>query len=78
MFAALRRFRGREDVSKDVVEMEAEVQQQRKEPAWSLLQLLRTRSLRLPLLLVCSAAIAQQLSGINVVGDLDLLSMRHC
>lgn len=64
---ALRKFRGREDVSKDMVEMEAEVQQQRKEPAWSLLQLLRTRSLRLPLLLVCSAAIAQQLSGINVV-----------
>ena len=65
--AALKRFRGTDDVEMDVDEMKLEQQQLQREPKWSVVQLLKTKSLRSPLLLVCALAMCQQLSGINVV-----------
>ena len=64
---ALKRFRGVSDVSHDLAEMQHEVQQQKLDPEWSFMKLLRTKSLRRPLVIVCFLAMSQQLSGINVV-----------
>ncbi|KAK2191457.1 hypothetical protein NP493_53g18000 [Ridgeia piscesae] len=64
---ALKRFRGVADVSHDLAEMQHEVQQQKLDPEWSFMKLLRTKSLRRPLVIVCFLAMSQQLSGINVI-----------
>lgn len=64
---ALQLFRGTDDVELDIEEMKAEQLQMKEEPKWSFKELLRNKNLRMPLILVCSLACAQQLSGINVV-----------
>ena len=64
---ALQIFRGTTDVHHDIIEMKNEYKQQLAEPKWSFKKLFTTKSLRLPLLIVCALACAQQLSGINVV-----------
>jgi sugar porter (SP) family MFS transporter len=64
---ALQRFRGTTDVDLDIQEMELEQQQMALEKKWSFKQLLLSKSLRMPLALVCGLACCQQLSGINVV-----------
>ena len=66
-FTALKRFRGVSDVSPDLAEMQNEVLLQKLDPEWSFMKLLRTRSLRRPLIIVCLLAMSQQLAGINVV-----------
>ena len=67
MVAALVRFRGTDDVDADLQEMKLEQQQAEREPRWTFPQLLRSRELRMPLVLVVSLASCQQLSGINAV-----------
>jgi SP family facilitated glucose transporter-like MFS transporter 1 len=64
---ALQTFRGEEDVSVFIEEMRAEQEIQRTSPKWTFGMLFRARDLRLPLILLCSLAMSQQLSGINVV-----------
>ena len=64
---ALQRFRGREDVSLDIDEMLIEQEQHQQEPEWTFMMLLKSKELRLPLILVSCLAMSQQLSGINVV-----------
>ncbi|KAI0220130.1 Solute carrier family 2, facilitated glucose transporter member 3 [Lamellibrachia satsuma] len=64
---ALKRFRGVSSVSHDLAEMQHEVQQQKLDPEWSFMKLLKTKSLRRPLIMVCFLAMSQQLSGINVI-----------
>lgn len=64
---ALKRFRGRDDVSADMEEMRKENEIQKKEKKWTFGQLFKNNHLRLPLLLVSALAMCQQLSGINVV-----------
>ena len=51
----------------DINEMKLEHKQQQAEPEWTFKQLLASKQLRLPLMLVCALACSQQLSGINVV-----------
>ena len=63
----MKKFRGTDDVKADIDEMRREYEQQKKEPKWSFGQLLRSKKLRLPLVLVICLAVAQQLSGINIV-----------
>jgi len=65
--AALKRFRGKDDVKMDLEEMDMEKKQVQEEPSWSFGALISDKKLRLPLIIVCSLACAQQLSGINVV-----------
>ena len=67
---ALQKFRGRTDVKADMEEMTREYEIQKSEEEWSFKQLFTARQLRLPLILVCSLAMCQQLSGINVVCEL--------
>lgn len=67
--SALQTFRGVDDVSPDLDEMEYDLEQQEKEPEWNFKQLLASPMLRLPLILVCSLAMLQQLSGINFVSE---------
>lgn len=67
LLVALQKFRGEDDVEADIVEMKREIAEQQNEPAWTLKELLTSRTLRLPLMLVCVLAVAQQLSGINMV-----------
>ena len=74
---ALQRFRGLEDVSEDIAEMQYDLEQQLKEPEWTFRQLLRDKVLRMPLLIVCLLAMAQQLSGINVVSEKNQACVRQ-
>ena len=61
------RFRGTRDVSSDLAEMKLEQEQREVEPPWTFVQLLRSKELRMPLILVLSLSGCQQLSGINAV-----------
>ena len=67
---AMRVFRGVDNVEDDINEILLEQEQQDLEPKWTFKELLSSKQLRLPLLLVASLASAQQLSGINVVSIL--------
>ena len=51
----------------DLAEMKIEYEQQLTEANWTLAQVFKSQSLRLPMLLLCSMACCQQLSGINAV-----------
>ncbi|XP_013420984.1 solute carrier family 2, facilitated glucose transporter member 1 isoform X3 [Lingula anatina] len=65
---ALQTFRGADhDVSADIEEMRREQKQLQKQPPWSLGKLFRSKMHRMPFMLVSALALAQQLSGINVV-----------
>ncbi|XP_074655073.1 solute carrier family 2, facilitated glucose transporter member 1-like isoform X2 [Tubulanus polymorphus] len=65
---ALKFFRGpQHDVTTDIQEMELEAHQMEQEPPWTFSHLFATKELRLQLVLVSCLALAQQLSGINVV-----------
>ena len=63
----MRTFRGVDDVQADIAEILMEQEQQDLEPKWTFKELLSSKALRLPLVLVACLASAQQLSGINVV-----------
>ncbi|CAH1775421.1 unnamed protein product [Owenia fusiformis] len=64
---SLQRFRGTDDVRADILEMKNEQKQALAEPNWSMMKLFKAKHLRMPLAVVCSLALGQQLSGINVV-----------
>lgn len=66
-FVALQKFRDMDDVSGDIEEMQIEFEEQKLQPEWSMKQLLTDKPHRLPLMLVSVLAVAQQLSGINMV-----------
>ncbi|XP_035705556.1 glucose transporter type 1 isoform X3 [Folsomia candida] len=65
--SALKRFRATTNVEEDVEEMRAEQRAHSQEERISMLQLLRSRSLRMPLLIAVVMQLSQQLSGINAV-----------
>ena len=64
---ALVRFRGTNDVVADLEEMKLEQAQAELEQRWTFKQLLSSKQLRMPLILVVALASSQQLSGINAV-----------
>ena len=64
---ALVRFRGTNDVAADLEEMKLEQVQAELEQRWTFKQLLSSKQLRMPLILVVALASSQQLSGINAV-----------
>lgn len=67
ILTALIKFRGTDDVEADLQEMKLEQEQSEREPEWTFMQLLRSKELRMALILVVSLASCQQLSGINAV-----------
>ncbi len=67
MILALKRFRATNNVEDDVEEMKAEQRAHVQEERMSMLQLVRSPSLRMPLLISVVMQLSQQLSGINAV-----------
>ena len=67
--AALRKFRATPHIEADVEEMRAEIRAQQSEATMSMLQLLRSSSLRMPLCIAIVMQLSQQLSGINAVSQ---------
>ncbi|CAG7651913.1 unnamed protein product, partial [Allacma fusca] len=64
---ALRKFRASNHVEEDIEEMRAEQRAQQAEARISMLQLIRSSSLRMPLCIAVVMQLSQQLSGINAV-----------
>ncbi|TRY63220.1 hypothetical protein TCAL_11317 [Tigriopus californicus] len=64
---ALRKLRNSKDIDDDIDEMKTEEQAQRAEAKINVCELLRSPSLRLPLLIAVVMQLSQQLSGINAV-----------
>lgn len=64
---ALQVLRGTEDVNQDLLEMKAESNAGNKEDSLSIIDLFRTSSLRMPLLISVVMQLSQQLSGINAI-----------
>lgn len=75
VIAALIKFRGTDDVELDMQEMRYEVENQSLVEYWSWKDLFQSKILRMPLLILCAAACCQQLSGINVVSELNFKSL---
>ena len=65
--AALRQLRNTSHIEDDVEEMKAEDRAQQAEARITMAQLLRSPSLRSPLLIAIIMQLSQQLSGINAV-----------
>ena len=66
-FSALKKLRNSKDIEDDIEEMKAEELAQKAEAKIGLCELLRSPSLRLPLLIAVVMQLSQQLSGINAV-----------
>ncbi len=66
-FTALKKLRNSNDIEDDIDEMRAEEQAQRAEAKITMLELLRSPTLRLPLVIAVVMQLSQQLSGINAV-----------
>ncbi|XP_046863615.1 solute carrier family 2, facilitated glucose transporter member 1-like [Xenia sp. Carnegie-2017] len=65
---ALKAFRGeKHDIKNDIAEMQEEQRQMEIEPAWTMRQLLKSKKLRFPLIILAFLQTSQQCSGINVV-----------
>jgi len=64
---ALKRFRATSNVEDDIEEMRAEQRAHAQEERISMLQLIRSPTLRMPLLIAVVMQLSQQLSGINAV-----------
>lgn len=64
---ALRKLRGSNDVEEEISEMQAEEAANQTEKAMSIVQLLRSSSLRMPLIVGVMMHLSQQFSGINAV-----------
>lgn len=64
---ALKRLRASNDIEDDVEEMKAEQRAHGQEATISMLQLLRSSSLRMPLVIAVTMQLSQQFSGINAV-----------
>jgi SP family facilitated glucose transporter-like MFS transporter 1 len=67
LLPALRKFRATPNIEADVDEMRAEIRAQQSEATMSMLQLLRSSTLRMPLCIAIVMQLSQQLSGINGV-----------
>lgn len=65
--SALRVLRNEKDVSKITDEMLKEHEAQKRQPKFTVMQVLRKSNLHMPLALVCGVNAAQQLTGINAV-----------
>ena len=68
---ALKKLRNSTDIEDDIDEMRAEEQAQRAEAKITMLELVRSPTLRLPLVIAIVMQLSQQLSGINAVS-------KHC
>ena len=66
-FTALKKLRNSADIEDDIDEMRAEEQAQRAEAKITMLELVRSPTLRLPLVIAIVMQLSQQLSGINAV-----------
>ena len=66
-FAALKKLRNASDIEADIEEMKAEEIAQKSESKITMLELIRSPTLRLPLLIAIVMQLSQQLSGINAV-----------
>ena len=64
---ALKKLRNSTDIEDDIDEMRAEEQAQRAEAKITMLELVRSPTLRLPLVIAIVMQLSQQLSGINAV-----------
>lgn len=67
MHVALKKLRGTSDVSSDMQEMKEESRQMMREPKVTIIELLRSRIYRQPLIVAIVLQLSQQLSGINAV-----------
>ena len=65
--SALKKLRNSTDIEDDIDEMRAEEQAQRAEAKITMLELVRSPTLRLPLVIAIVMQLSQQLSGINAV-----------
>ena len=64
---ALRRLRNTNNIEDDIEEMRAEEQAQQAESKITMFELIRSPTLRMPLLIAIVMQLSQQLSGINAV-----------
>ena len=64
---ALKKLRNSTDIEDDIDEMRAEEQAQRAEAKITMLELVKSPTLRLPLVIAIVMQLSQQLSGINAV-----------
>ena len=67
LIAALKKLRNSTDIEDDIDEMRAEEQAQRAEAKITMLELVKSPTLRLPLVIAIVMQLSQQLSGINAV-----------
>ena len=67
LFEALKKLRNSTDIEDDIDEMRAEEQAQRAEAKITMLELVKSPTLRLPLVIAIVMQLSQQLSGINAV-----------
>ena len=65
--SALKKLRNSTDIEDDIDEMRAEEQAQRAEAKITMLELVKSPTLRLPLVIAIVMQLSQQLSGINAV-----------
>ena len=70
-FTALKKLRNSTDIEDDIDEMRAEEQAQRAEAKITMLELVKSPTLRLPLVIAIVMQLSQQLSGINAVSFLN-------
>ena len=68
--SALKKLRNSSDIEDDIDEMRAEEQAQRAEAKITMLELVKSPTLRLPLVIAIVMQLSQQLSGINAVSFL--------
>ena len=68
--SALKKLRNSTDIEDDIDEMRAEEQAQRAEAKITMLELVKSPTLRLPLVIAIVMQLSQQLSGINAVSFL--------
>ena len=67
LFLALKKLRHSNDIEDDIAEMRAEEHAQKSESQIRMIELIRSPTLRLPLLIAVVMQLSQQLSGINAV-----------
>lgn len=70
LFSALKKLRNSNDIEDDIEEMKAEELAQKAEAKITMIQLLKSSHLRLPLLIAVVMQLSQQLSGINAVSTI--------
>lgn len=70
---ALKKLRNSSDIEEDIAEMKAEEQAQKAEAKITMIQLLRSQTLRKSLIIACLMQLSQQLSGINAVTQIHRL-----